>query len=290
MRGVANNFLKIIDASETLSEELKVVVMNIDDPGRLADLIATNLDIEVAEKQEILEETSPAQAPADPVQDRHARTGRAGAGAEAADPGAQVHRQGPARVLPAPAAQGHPARAGRRRRGLGRTGRTARADRRGRSAREGAGRRRARVRPPRPHVARGQRVHRQQDLPGLAAGSALELVSSEDKLDLKRAEEILERDHYGLEDVKERIIEYLAVRKLKDDHRGPDPLPGRASGRGQDLPGPQHRRGRGPQVLPLLPGRHARRGGDPRPPAHLRGLHARPHHRTASRNAAPTTR
>jgi ATP-dependent Lon protease len=35
------------------------------------------------------------------------------------------------------------------------------------------------------------------------------------------AQEVLERDHYGLEDVKERIIEYLAVRKLKADHRGP---------------------------------------------------------------------
>ena len=34
MRGVANNFLKIIDASETFSEELKVVVMSIDDSGR----------------------------------------------------------------------------------------------------------------------------------------------------------------------------------------------------------------------------------------------------------------
>ncbi len=59
MRGVANNFLKIIDASESLSDELKVVVMNIDDPGRLADLIATNLDIDVGEKQDVLEETSP---------------------------------------------------------------------------------------------------------------------------------------------------------------------------------------------------------------------------------------
>ena len=45
--------------------------------------------------------------------------------------------------------------------------------------------------------------------------------SSEDILDLNRAQEILERDHFGLEDVKERIIEYLAVRKLKDNHRGP---------------------------------------------------------------------
>ena len=58
MRGVANNFLKIIDASESLSDELKVVVMNMDEPGRLADLIATNLDVEVAEKQQVLEAAS----------------------------------------------------------------------------------------------------------------------------------------------------------------------------------------------------------------------------------------
>ncbi len=38
---------------------------------------------------------------------------------------------------------------------------------------------------------------------------------TEDNLDLGRAKEILERDHYGLEKVKERVLEYLAVRKLK---------------------------------------------------------------------------
>ncbi|MFA6504547.1 MAG: endopeptidase La [Treponemataceae bacterium] len=38
--------------------------------------------------------------------------------------------------------------------------------------------------------------------------------------DLKRAREILEEDHYGLDDVKDRIIEYLAVRKLRKDTKG----------------------------------------------------------------------
>ncbi|MER3524964.1 MAG: endopeptidase La [Ignavibacteria bacterium] len=46
-------------------------------------------------------------------------------------------------------------------------------------------------------------------------------VSTEDNLDIKEAQEVLERDHYGLEKVKKRIIEYLAVRKLKNDMRGP---------------------------------------------------------------------
>jgi ATP-dependent Lon protease len=45
-------------------------------------------------------------------------------------------------------------------------------------------------------------------------------VSSVDNLDLKHAQEILDEDHYGLEKVKERIIEALAVRKLKPDTKG----------------------------------------------------------------------
>src|SRR5438094_41589 len=45
--------------------------------------------------------------------------------------------------------------------------------------------------------------------------------SSKDNLDLLKAEKILDEDHYGLEKVKERIIEALAVRKLKEKPKGP---------------------------------------------------------------------
>ena len=44
---------------------------------------------------------------------------------------------------------------------------------------------------------------------------------SDDKLDLKRARKILDEDHYGLEKVKKRIVEYLAVLKLKKDMKAP---------------------------------------------------------------------
>ncbi|MEX0648562.1 MAG: endopeptidase La [Balneolaceae bacterium] len=44
---------------------------------------------------------------------------------------------------------------------------------------------------------------------------------SKDKLDLKRARKVLDEDHYGLEKVKKRIIEYLAVLKLKEDMKAP---------------------------------------------------------------------
>jgi ATP-dependent Lon protease len=46
-------------------------------------------------------------------------------------------------------------------------------------------------------------------------------VATEDSLDIAHAREVLARDHYGLEKVKNRILEYLAVRKLKNDMRGP---------------------------------------------------------------------
>ncbi len=45
--------------------------------------------------------------------------------------------------------------------------------------------------------------------------------SSEEKLDLKEARKILDEDHYGLEEVKERILEFLAVIKLRPDSKSP---------------------------------------------------------------------
>lgn len=45
--------------------------------------------------------------------------------------------------------------------------------------------------------------------------------STKDRLDLKRAERILNKHHYDLEKVKKRILEFLAVRKLNPNHKGP---------------------------------------------------------------------
>ena len=46
-------------------------------------------------------------------------------------------------------------------------------------------------------------------------------ISTRDNLDIENVKKILDEDHYGLDKVKDRIIEYLAVRKLKDDMKGP---------------------------------------------------------------------
>ena len=47
------------------------------------------------------------------------------------------------------------------------------------------------------------------------------MIYSEDRLDVSAAAKILEHDHYGLEDIKERILEFIAVLQLKNDRKAP---------------------------------------------------------------------
>ena len=55
VRNVQTSFLRIIDKLEKYPEELRNIVMGIKDPGRLSDMLASNLSIDIDEKQKILE-------------------------------------------------------------------------------------------------------------------------------------------------------------------------------------------------------------------------------------------
>ena len=74
-------------------------------------------------------------------------------------------------------------------------------------------------------------------------------------IDLGLAEDILDTDHFGLDKVKERILEYLAVQSRVGNAEGADPLPRRASGRRQDLARQVHRQGHGARVRAPVAGR-----------------------------------
>jgi ATP-dependent Lon protease len=68
--------------------------------------------------------------------------------------------------------------------------------------------------------------------------------------DLRQAEKVLDKDHYGLEKVKERIVEYLAVQQRVDKVKAPILCLVGPPGRRQDLARPVDRQGDQPQVRP----------------------------------------
>ena len=101
---------------------------------------------------------------------------------------------------------------------------------------------------------------------------------SRESRDLKRAEEILHADHYGLEKIKDRILEFLAVRALVKKPKATIlTLVGSSRSR-QDLARQVDCQGDEPQVRAPVAWRRARRSGDPRPPAHLHRCVPRPGH------------
>ena len=54
-RNAANQFQEVINLSPSLPDELKIAAVNLDDPRKLSDLIASNLNISLEEKQQLLE-------------------------------------------------------------------------------------------------------------------------------------------------------------------------------------------------------------------------------------------
>ena len=81
---------------------------------------------------------------------------------------------------------------------------------------------------------------------------------SKDNLDLDQAQQVLDRDHYDLEKVKKRLIEYLAVTETESARTRRDPLFSRATRRGQNQSGSIDRRRAGPQICADQPRWNAR--------------------------------
>ena len=103
-------------------------------------------------------------------------------------------------------------------------------------------------------------------------------VKSRVKKDLHAAQKVLDDDHYGLEKVKERIVEYLAVQQRQAKMKGPILCLVGPPGVGKTSLGQIGRQGHGARVHPHLAGRRARRSRNPGPPADLYRLDARQDH------------
>ena len=212
---------RVIKLMPELPKEASALVDSVVEPGQLSDVIISHLDVagrrEAGRARDVRPQGAHAQgarvpvAPArdaeDPREDQ--LPGPGGDGAE------------PARVRPAPAAQGDQG--------------GARRDRRDAAAISTSSARRslaAKMPPEAEKVAKKQLERLKVMQPSSAEYTVtrtyldwiVELpwsISTEDKLDIQEARNILDEDHYGLEKVKKRIVEYLAVRKLKSDKKGP---------------------------------------------------------------------
>jgi ATP-dependent Lon protease len=220
LRSVAQQFSTLVSESSRLSDELQVLVANLDDSSKLSDLVASNLDLDVAGKQQILEanhvgirlrlvldqlskETEALQIETEikqKVQNEMGKTQRE-----------YMLRQQLEAI----------------RRELGESEDDEEEVERLRAEIEAAGM-------PEEALKQATReLERFAQTPSAAAEHAvirnyLDWVvalpwseSSEDKLDIKAAREVLDADHFGLEKIKDRIIEYIAVLSLKRDLKGP---------------------------------------------------------------------
>jgi len=212
---------RLLDLTPDAPEQAATVVRSIDDPGQLADFLAPNLDVPVAQKQALLEELDvrkrvravqtsiSAQLEIALIQERLQKDVQSQFG----DAQRKAYLRGQLKAI-------------QRELGEGDTG-----------ADEQIAQLRTRLeeaKPPAEVLAQAEReLKRLEFIPPASPEysvivSYVEIIAelpwskmSEDNLDLDKAQEILDRDHYDLEKVKKRLIEYLAVRKLNPQGHGP---------------------------------------------------------------------
>ncbi len=218
-RNVQETFTRIVELVPYLPEELQLAVANIDDPSTLSHLIAGSLRLPTEEKQALLEEVD--------VGRRLRRLAEVLARElEVISIGSEIQSQVQSEIDK-----------GQREYVL-RQQLKAIQDELGEfdeSAEEARELRDQLADVQLPADVRKQvdrELHRLEQLPAQAAEhgvirSYLEWIamlpwsiSTEDDLDLVHAREVLDTDHYDIEQVKDRILEFLAVRKLKPDARG----------------------------------------------------------------------
>ena len=224
MQGLVRNLLSLfqraVSLAPYLNEEMYVVASNLEDPGQLTDFIATHLNLKPEERQELLETLS--------VTERLTQlTVYLNRELEILEIGSKIQADMKEQMDKAQREAFLRAQMRSIQKELGEEDEAAQEINELREklesaplspeARKDAERELERL--TRLHPASPERAVVRTYLDWI-----LELPwtkGSEDTIDMKRAAAVLEEDHYDLEKVKERILEYLAVRKLKQDMKGP---------------------------------------------------------------------
>jgi ATP-dependent Lon protease len=220
MRTVREQTEKIMSLRGILSSDLMMIINNIEEPGRLADLVGSNLRLKVTESQKILETEDPVERlrlVADLLhKELEVSTVQAKIQSDAKEEMSRSQREYFLREQ---------IQALKRELGdedsysqeIEELAKQLRKKKMPKTAKKEARKQLRRLEMMHPDASEATIVRTYLewflDLPWKK--------SSKDMLDLKVASQVLDEDHYGLDRIKERILEYLAVRKLNNNTKGP---------------------------------------------------------------------
>jgi ATP-dependent Lon protease len=220
MRNVKEHCEKILSLKGLVSPEIMEVLENVNDPGRLADLVASNLRLNIEESQKVLEIR-------DPVERLNKVNEHLSKELELSTVQAKIQTQ--AKEEMSKTQREYFLREQLR----AIKGELGDLDEKAQEVNEFSEKiKKAKMPPDAEKEARKQLTRLEQMHPDSAEASIVRTYldwmvdlpwnkSTKDCLDIAKAKKVLDEDHYDLEKVKERILEYLSVRKLKKKMKGP---------------------------------------------------------------------
>jgi len=220
MRNVREQLERIVSYGKLLSPDLMFILESVDDPGRLADLVASNLDLTVEKAQEILEIL-------DPIERLKTLNELLGKEVQVLTMQAKIQSQAKDEITKTQREYFLREQMRAIRSELGEVDERTEEIKSLRQKIKKAKMPKEVEKEARREVERLDQMH-----PDAAEASMVRTylnwlvdmpwsISTTDSLDLHQAKKVLEEDHYNLEKVKERILEYLSVHKLKKKMKGP---------------------------------------------------------------------
>jgi ATP-dependent Lon protease len=220
IRNVKSTLEKMVSLGKNISTDLVTIASNLDEPGRLADLVASNLDLKVDKAQEVLE----AIDPIDRIRRVHQLMAKetevleiqndinTQARGEMDKSQREFYLRQQMKAIQQELGEGNELQEE-----IEQYKTKIKKAKMPKEVAEEADRQVGRLERMHPDAAETATLRNYLDwMVGLPWAK-----STKDNLDLKKAQKILDEDHYGLEKIKERIVEHLAVRKLKKDSKGP---------------------------------------------------------------------
>lgn len=220
IRTVKEQLDKSVSLGKTILPDIMVVVENLDDPGRLADLVASNLGLKTEHAQEVLEII-------DPIQRLKKVSDVLGREIELLMVQQKIQTEARGEIDKTQREYFLREQLKAIQKELGEIDERAEEIREFRKKIEEAKMPEKVLKEAEKQLRRLEKMH-PDSAEAATVRTYLEWMvevpwskSTKDSLDIKAAEKVLNKDHYDLEKVKERILEYLSVRKLKEKMKGP---------------------------------------------------------------------